>query len=83
MVAFFAFVSSIFVIWRGVFAIPGKRWILKISLSLLVIIAAFKFQIFHLLGGPMYFAPVLPRWLLLAGAVLFSIHFIFLSASVF
>lgn len=77
MVAFFAFVSSIFVIWRGVFAIPGKRWILKISLSLLVIIAAFKFQIFHLLGGPMYFAPVLPRWLLLAGAVLFSIHFIF------
>ena len=77
MVAFFAFISSIFVIWRGVFAIPGKRWILKIFLSLLVIIAAFKFQIFHLLGGPMYFAPVLPRWLLLAGAVLFSIHFIF------
>jgi len=65
------------VIWRGVFAIPGKRWILKISLSLLVIIAAFKFQILHFFGGPMYFAPVLPRWLLLAGAVLFSIHFIF------
>ena len=77
MVGCFAFISSIFVIWRAVFAIPGKRWILKISLSLLVIIAAFKFQIFHLFGGPMYFAPVLPRWVLLAGAVLFSIHFIF------
>ena len=77
MVAFFALVSSIFVIWRAVFTIPGKRWGLKTALSLLVLLAAFKFQIFHLFGGPMYFAPVLPRWLLLAGAWLFSIHFIF------
>ena len=77
MVIYFAFISALFVLWRAVFTIPGKRWGLKTALSLLVLLAAFKFQIFHLFGGPMYFAPVLPRWILLAGAVLFSIHFTF------
>ncbi|MBO5822569.1 MAG: metallophosphoesterase [Lentisphaeria bacterium] len=56
---------------------PGKRWALKIALSVLVLIAAFKFQILHIFGGPMYFAPVLPRWVLLSGAILFTIHFIY------
>ena len=77
MVAFFGVISAIFVIWRGVFNLPGKRWALKIALSILVLIAAFKFQILHLFGGPMYFAPVLPRWILLTGAVLFTIHFLY------
>ena len=75
MVVFFGVISAIFVIWRGIFAIPGKKWGLKIALSILVLIAAFKFQILHLFGGPMYFAPSLPRGILLAGAVLFTIHF--------
>ena len=77
MVVFFGMISAIFVIWRGVFSVPGKRWGLKIALSILVLIAAFKFQILHLFGGPMYFAPVLPRWILLTGAMLFTIHFIY------
>ena len=77
MIVFFGMISAIFVIWRGVFNLPGKRWALKIALSILVLIAAFKFQILHLFGGPMYFAPVLPRWILLTGAVLFTIHFLY------
>ena len=77
LLALFNTLSAIFVIWRGVFAIPGRRIALKIALSAGVILAAFKFQILHWFGGPMYFAPELPRWLLLAGAVVYSIHFIF------
>ena len=77
MLALFNTLSAFFVIWRGVLTIPGRRIILKIVLSLLVVLAAFKFQILHFFGGPVYFAPALPRWLLLSGAVVYSIYFIF------
>ena len=77
MLALFNTLSAIFTIWRGVCTIPGRKIALKIALSLVVILAAFKFQILHFFGGPMYFAPELPRWILLGGAVLYSIFFIF------
>lgn len=77
MIAIFALLSAGLVICRAVLTIPGKRIALKIILSLLVLTAAFKFQIFHFFGGPAYFAPELPRWLLLTGALFFAIHFIF------
>ncbi len=77
VLALFNLLSAFFVIWRGVLTIPVRRIVLKIALSMVVILAAFKFQILHFFGGPLYFAPELPRWLLLSGAVVYSIHFIF------
>ena len=77
MIAFFAVLSAAFVIWRAVLTIPRRRVALKIILSVVVLLAAFKFQIFHLFGGPVYFAPELPRWLLLIGALVYAVHFIF------
>lgn len=77
MIALFAFLSAAFVIWRGVLTIPGKRTALKIVCAVLVLLAAFKFQILHIFGGPVYFAPDLPRGVLVVGAIVFSIHFIF------
>ena len=77
MLALFNTLSAIFVIWRGVLTIPGRKIALKIILSFVVLLASFKFQILHFFGGPSYFAPELPRWILLTGAVLYSIHFIF------
>ena len=73
----FACLSAAFVIWRAVWTIPGKHRILKVILSAAVLAAAFKFHIFHRFGGPLYFAPELPRWLLLSGALIFAIHFVF------
>lgn len=77
MIAFFAFISAAFVIWRAIWMIPGKRGVLKFILTITTILIAFKFQIFHFLGRGSYFAPNLPRWLLAAGALLYSIYFIF------
>ena len=73
----FACLSAAFVIWRAVWTIPGQHRILKVILSAAVLAAAFKFHIFHRFGGPLYFAPELPRQLLLTGALIFAVHFVF------
>lgn len=77
MIALFAFLSAAFVIWRAVLTIPGKRPVLKSLLAVCVVLAAFKFQILHFFGGAMYFAPELPRSVLLVGAFIYAVHFIF------
>jgi len=49
----------------------------KIALSVLTLTAAFKFQLIHLFGGPMFFAPDLPKWVLLSSAWCYAIVFLF------
>lgn len=52
------------------------RW--KIVLGLLAAAVAFKFHILHLFGGKMFFAPDLPRWILLGSAWLHAVFLLFL-----
>lgn len=52
------------------------RW--KIALGLPTAAVAFKFQILHLFGGKMFFAPDLPRWILLVSAWCHSVFLLFL-----
>ncbi|MBR7106850.1 MAG: metallophosphoesterase [Lentisphaeria bacterium] len=77
MIALFAFLSAAFVIWRAVLTIPGKHPVWKVAAAVMVTVAAFKFQILHAFGGAMYFAPDLPRGVLLVGAYVYAVHFIF------
>jgi predicted MPP superfamily phosphohydrolase len=42
-----------------------------------------KFQILHLFGGPMFFAPNLPKWLLIGAAWAFAVFFIFVILLLF
>jgi len=52
------------------------RWHYRLLAALFLIGASFKFHIFRLFGGPRFFAPELPRWLLLAGSWCFAVVFI-------
>jgi predicted MPP superfamily phosphohydrolase len=52
------------------------RWYFKVGLGLLVLLGSFKFHLTRLIGGPMFFAPRLPAWLLLFLSWLFSVLFI-------
>ena len=47
----------------------------KLLLLVLIGLAALKFQIIHIFGGGIYFAPDLPGWLLITGAWLYGIVF--------
>ncbi len=49
----------------------------KIILAVLTIIVALKFQILRLFGGPHFFAPALPRSILLATATIYAVLFLF------
>lgn len=53
------------------------HWSWKVVLSLAVLAAAFKFQLLHLFGGPMFFAPDLPEFVLLVSAWIFTALFLF------
>lgn len=53
------------------------KWGWKVLLAAVLAVAAFKFHLLHLFGGPMFFSPVLPEGVLLAAAWLFSVLFIF------
>ena len=48
------------------------RWWAKAALTLVLAMAAGKFHLLHLFGGPLYFAPDLPGWLLLLSAWAFA-----------
>lgn len=79
----FALLLSALIIWRVVWPMRiYKVW--KIVIAVTILLAAFKFQILHLLGGPMFFAPELPRWLLFGSAwcyaVVFLLFFLLLAA---
>ena len=73
---FFGVLLAGFVFWRGIFPLRLKwRW--KVLLTAALLLTAFKFQVLHLIGGPMYFAPELPTAVLLTAAWLFAVLFLF------
>ena len=70
-----ACLMAILIIWRLI--VPWKihpGW--KIALSVPVLAACFKYQIIHWLGGPMFFAPDLPAWILLPAAWGYAVVFL-------
>lgn len=65
-----------YVILRSILPLQ-VAWFVKIGLAFLVCLGVFKFQILAFWGGPMFFAPDLPRWILLSSAWLHIALFIF------
>ena len=67
------------IFWRVILPLKGvKKWIALMPL----VLAAFKFPIIRLLGGPDLFAPIIPGWVILAGGWLYGamvIYFVFLA----
>ena len=59
-----------FVIWRMILPLKVK-WYVKVLLALPLFAGAFKFQIFRVIGGH-YFAPDLPEWIIMTGALLYG-----------
>jgi predicted MPP superfamily phosphohydrolase len=57
------------VVWRMIW--PLKNWYLKGALIALAGAGAFKFQVFRIIGGH-YFAPDLPEWVIMGGALLYG-----------
>ncbi len=72
----FGILASLLIICRGVLPLQVK-YVWKILLSFAVLLAAFKFQISRLLGGPMFFAPDLPGGVILFGSWCFSAVFLY------
>ena len=73
---FFGIILAGFVFWRGILPLRlSWRW--KGTLCVALCLVAFKFHLLHLIGGPMYFAPELPRGVLLVAAWLFAVLFLF------
>lgn len=73
---FFGIILAGFVFWRGILPLQlSWRW--KGALCVALCLVAFKFHLLHLIGGPMYFAPELPREILLVAAWLFAVLFLF------
>lgn len=71
----FSTIIFLFILWRGILTLKCK-WYWKCAAGVVLFCGAYKFRLLHLFGGPMYFAPVLPRWILFTGTVMFSIVFI-------
>ncbi len=71
-----ALIITAFIIWRGILPLnmrkPGK-----LILSAVTFIFAMKFQLIRLFGGPMFFAPDVPGWLLLVSGWCYGTVFIF------
>lgn len=76
MILIFGALLAVYVFCRAVLPLRLK-WGWKLLLALVAAVAAFKFHLLHLFGGPMFFSPVLPEGVLLAAAWLFSVLFLF------
>ncbi|WP_302016262.1 metallophosphoesterase [uncultured Akkermansia sp.] len=76
MILIFGALLAVYVFCRAILPLRLK-WGWKLLLALLLAVAAFKFHLLHLFGGPMFFSPVLPEGILLAAAWLFSVLFLF------
>lgn len=76
MILVFGALLAVYVFFRAILPLRVK-WGWKVLLTLLLAVAAFKFHLLHLFGGPMFFSPVLPEGVLLAAAWLFSVLFLF------
>lgn len=76
MILVFGILLAGYVFWRAILPLRlGWGW--KAALTVLLLIAAFKFHLLHLFGGPMFFSPSLPEGVLLPAAWLFSVLFLF------
>ena len=72
----FALLLSAFIIGRAVWPMRVHfAW--KIVLTAFTLVAAFKFQLMHWFGGPMFFAPELPQWIQLSAAWCYAVVFLF------
>ena len=76
MILIFGALLAVYVFCRAILPLKLK-WGWKLLLAALLAVAAFKFHLLHLFGGPMFFSPVLPENVLLAAAWLFSVLFLF------
>lgn len=76
MILIFGALLAVYVFFRAILPLRVK-WGWKALLAVLLAVAAFKFHLLHLFGGPMFFSPVLPEGVLLAAAWLFSVLFLF------
>lgn len=76
MIVIFGALLAVYVFCRAILPLRLK-WGWKLLLAAVLAVAAFKFHLLHLFGGPMFFSPVLPEGILLAGAWLFSVLFLF------
>ena len=81
MILIFGALLAVYVFCRAILPLKLK-WGWKLLLAALLAVAAFKFHLLHLFGGPMFFSPVLPEDVLLAAAWLFSVLFLLLAADV-
>lgn len=69
-----SFLLGCLIFWRVIWPLKGvRKWIAAVPLLL----AALKFPIIRLLGGPALFAPVLPGWVILAGGWLYGAMIIY------
>ena len=69
-----SFVVGCFVFWRVI--LPIKRWWKWIAAFPLGL-AALKFPIIRLIGGPNLFAPAIPGWVILTGGWLYAAMIVF------
>ena len=74
-----SFLLGCLIYWRVIWPLKGiRKWLAMIPLLL----AALKFPLIRLLGGPDMFAPTIPGWVILAGGWLYGamvIYFVFLA----
>ncbi|WP_418174522.1 metallophosphoesterase [Akkermansia sp.] len=68
MILIFGALLAVYVFCRAILPLRLK-WGWKALLAVLLAVAAFKFHLLHLFGGPMFFSPVLPEGVLLAADV--------------
>lgn len=69
-------ILAVYVTLRAIWPLPLSVW-WKALLAAVTLGVAFKFHVLHWVGGPMFFAPELPPFLLAASAWLFAVLFIF------
>ena len=60
MILIFGALLAVYVFCRAILPLKLK-WGWKLLLAALLAVAAFKFHLLHLFGGPMFFSPVLPE----------------------
>lgn len=73
----FSGLCALYIIIRAIFPMQSG-WGVKIPLIILVIAAAMKFQIIHLIGGEQFFAPKVPGFVTAVSGVLYiSVYILF------
>lgn len=73
----FSGLAALYIIIRAIFPMP-YGWAVKIPLIVLVVAAAMKFQLIHLIGGPQFFAPKIPGLVIAISGVLYiSVYILF------